>query len=58
MRTRPIPPEAATGRVVASRASAGLGAELAGLFAADGHDVVIVARRQDKLAALAAQIKA
>jgi uncharacterized protein len=38
-------------------ASAGLGMELASLFAADGHDVVVVARRRDKLDELAAQIK-
>src|ERR1700689_938465 len=38
-------------------ASAGLGTELAGLFAADGHDVVVVARRRDKLEALAAEIQ-
>ncbi len=39
-------------------ASAGLGAELARLFAADGHDVVVVARRQEKLDELAREIKA
>ncbi|HEY1692800.1 MAG TPA: SDR family oxidoreductase [Polyangiaceae bacterium] len=39
-------------------ASAGLGAELASLFAADGHDLVVVARRRDKLEELAAAIKA
>ena len=37
-------------------ASAGLGAEFAKLFAADGHDVVLVARRRDKLEALASEI--
>jgi uncharacterized protein len=37
-------------------ASAGLGAEFAWLFAADGHDVVLVARRKDKLEALATEI--
>ncbi len=38
-------------------ASAGLGTELSRLFAADGHDVVLVARRRDKLEALAAEIE-
>ena len=31
-------------------ASSGLGAEYAKLFAADKHDVVLVARRRDRLA--------
>lgn len=39
-------------------ASAGLGKELAGLFAKDGHDVVLVARSEDKLRALAAELTA
>jgi short-subunit dehydrogenase len=37
-------------------ASAGLGAELATLFAADGHDVVLVARRAEKLHTVAHQL--
>jgi short-subunit dehydrogenase len=37
-------------------ASAGLGSEFARLFAADGHDVVLVARRRDKLDALSGEI--
>ena len=38
-------------------ASAGLGAELTKLFAADGHDIVLVARRRDKLEALAREVR-
>src|SRR5450432_1948001 len=37
-------------------ASAGLGLELAQLFAADKHDVVLVARRKDQLEALATRL--
>jgi uncharacterized protein len=39
-------------------ASAGIGAELARVFASNGHRVALVARRADRLAALAAQIAA
>ena len=38
-------------------ASAGIGAELARVFAAHGHRVALVARRVDRLATLAAEIK-
>ncbi|HEX3346427.1 MAG TPA: SDR family oxidoreductase [Polyangiaceae bacterium] len=38
-------------------ASAGLGAELSKLFAADGHDVVLVARRRENLETLAAELE-
>lgn len=37
-------------------ASSGLGAEFAKLFAHDGHDVVLVARRRDKLDEVAAEL--
>jgi short-subunit dehydrogenase len=39
-------------------ASVGLGRELALLFAADGHDLVLVARRKEALEALATQLAA
>jgi short-subunit dehydrogenase len=39
-------------------ASAGLGAEFAQLFAADGHDVVLVARRRENLEVLARALEA
>jgi uncharacterized protein len=38
-------------------ASAGLGAEYAKLFAVDRHDVVLVARRRDRLEALAKELR-
>jgi short-subunit dehydrogenase len=45
------------GAALITGASAGLGADLAWLFAGDGHDLVIVARRRDKLDALAKEIE-
>jgi len=39
-------------------ASAGIGAELARVFASNGHRVALVARRAERLAALAGEIKA
>lgn len=39
-------------------ASSGLGVEFARLFAQDGHPVVLVARRKDRLEALAAELQA
>ncbi|MFO7567363.1 MAG: SDR family oxidoreductase [Enhygromyxa sp.] len=38
-------------------ASGGIGLELAKLFAADGHDLVLVARSEDKLRALAGELE-
>ena len=38
-------------------ASAGIGEQLAHCFAKDGHDVLLVARREDKLNVLAGQLK-
>lgn len=45
------------GTALITGASAGIGAELARVFAARGHDVILVARREDALEALAGQIE-
>jgi len=46
------------GRVLITGASAGIGAELAREFARHGHRLTLVARRKDKLAALAGELDA
>lgn len=44
------------GAVLVTGASAGIGRELALVFAAQGHDLVVVARSRDKLESLARQV--
>ncbi|HUF66909.1 MAG TPA: SDR family oxidoreductase [Gemmatimonadaceae bacterium] len=50
-------PRRVRGTALITGASAGIGAEFARVFAEHGHDVVLVARRQDALEGLAGQIE-
>jgi len=54
----PTSPPATTLTVLITGASSGIGAALAGCFARDGHHLVLVARSQDKLRALAETLRA
>jgi len=46
------------GTALITGASSGLGHDYASLFAADGHDVILVARRLDRLETLAGELRA
>jgi len=53
-----LPEPTAAGRVVITGASSGIGAALAGLLAARGHALMLVARREERLAELAERLTA
>src|SRR5882672_4879074 len=53
-----LPESTAAGRVVITGASSGIGAAIAGLLAARGHALMLVARREERLAELAERLTA